>query len=109
MLAGVGTWCTLFGIYMLIELPQVVSGFSTSSLTDTSQSLGNLATYNEVLSKLNGLFEEQQREIQGLTDVSTRLSLGCYDCYLLLLILYAVPLEISRISSSANQENYENG
>ena len=45
--------------------------FSTSSLADTSQSLGNLATYNEVLSKLNGLFEEQQREIQALTDVST--------------------------------------
>ena len=45
--------------------------FSTSSLADTSQSLGNLATYNEVLSKLHGLFDEQQREIQGLTDVST--------------------------------------
>eukprot|EP00731_Ephydatia_muelleri_P030737 Em0022g251a len=53
-----------------LKSPQqkVASVFSTSSLADTSQSLGNLATYNEVLSKLNGLFEEQQREIQALTD-----------------------------------------
>lgn len=53
-----------------LKSPQhkVASVFSTSSLADTSQSLGNLATYNEVLSKLHGLFDEQQREIQGLTD-----------------------------------------
>ena len=47
------------------------SVFCTAAVdVPAAMSLGNLTTYNEVVNRLNRLFEDQTRDMEELTDVS---------------------------------------
>ena len=52
--------------------------------SEMSLSLGNLTTYNEVVNKLNQLFDDQLSEIKKLTDVSVTNHCGWFCVNLLI-------------------------